>query len=1387
MSVTELPHRALAGPGQAEVDEDGEPAAPGVPRWRPTRAGILNIWRYYDETFEFHRGRLLLRGPNGTGKSKALELLLPYLFDASLRASRLSTFATGERTMHWNMMGEGATGVTRVGYVWLEFGAAGGAADGPELWFCCGARLQATGHTTTVTPDYFTTSQRIGQPGGLALTTEAGQPLTKAALVEAIGDAGVVHPSANEYRTAIRTTLFPGLSEQRYDALITALLQLRTPKLSERLDPGLLSALLSRALPPLGHAEITELAEGFERLDRQRDQVLKLDAEVQAAEVIAARTQGYVQRALRAAAATLVSATSELDKLTRAARESEEKYQQAVAGNARAKAAKATLDGQAEVLSARIDGLTNSESYTKGRELDRLRQQAADAGREAARRQREAAARQAEASADREQAGTARQAAESMVAGVDAAAADARRGADRAGMAGTYQELTAALATSPQLARQLLRAAVESRQGQIREVRQAVDDHDRAVRGRQDAEAELDHTRTDLATATAGQATAAARYDAALAEQADRLRRWAAGCAELVIADPEELAELAGAPDAVLEIVTAAVQEALRAIAGLESTATAERAAYQRERADLASELDRLRRDVDLPPPAPHTRTADRAAMAGEPLWRLVSFVDGVPEPAQAAVEAALQASGLLDAWVTPAGPVAVRGGAGGHDTFADAELAAPVSGRSLAEVLRPEPGAAVPAERIHRLLAAVGYGETLPAGPAAPAAAIGADGSWRLASATGSWAKSEAAHIGAAARQRARQRRIAELTEQVDRLDGLVAELTADLLLLAGRRQQVDAERRARPDHRHVEAAKRGLDRAEADVAARGDAVNRCLARLAEREQQVRTALRTLTGLAAERRLPAELAALEELDQAVAALRGIADLWLDAHLGLASARGAADAAEERADRSRRHAEDGEQDATEAAAKAASLRSTLEAVESTVGADYRAVLAEIGQLRGELVAAREESGALQDVLLALAGEIGSLDHQRSVDGTQRDAATAGRDAAAARFRHLGSGTLPADAGIELALSTSDGTRATLDAARGVAARWPNIPHAPKNLTDALGRLAEAVHDSRQVLSERAELELESDEDIQVFTATVDGVRVGAAGLFGTLRAERDRGREEITAAERELFDQTLTGDTRRHLAVRIRQAGELVDAMNARLERVRTASRVAVRLVWQVDPALPAGTRAARELLLKDPVRLTDADREALHRFFRDRIEEAKAANTAASWEQQLARVFDYTAWHQFVVKIDRANGAGWQLLTKKLHGALSGGEKAIALHLPLFAAVAAHYQSVPAAPRLILLDEVFVGVDATNRGQVFDLLSRLDLDLVLTSDHEWCTYRELDGIAIHQLITGSDGDDAVTTARFVWTGTALLADGGPEQAPTPTPELELGLGLEPG
>ena len=66
------------------------PFRPALPepqreRWQPLRLGLVELFHYDSEEFWFRDGHLLLRGNNGTGKSKVLSLTLPFLFDAQLR------------------------------------------------------------------------------------------------------------------------------------------------------------------------------------------------------------------------------------------------------------------------------------------------------------------------------------------------------------------------------------------------------------------------------------------------------------------------------------------------------------------------------------------------------------------------------------------------------------------------------------------------------------------------------------------------------------------------------------------------------------------------------------------------------------------------------------------------------------------------------------------------------------------------------------------------------------------------------------------------------------------------------------------------------------------------------------------------------------------------------------------------------------------------------------------------------------------------------------------------------------------------------------------------------------------------------------------------------
>ena len=88
-------------------------------RFRPTRCGIINLWDYRDEEFVFADGRMVLRGPNGSGKTKALEVLFPFVFDGRIEPRRLNPFAGEERTMKSNLLYRGQESAHA--YVWMEF------------------------------------------------------------------------------------------------------------------------------------------------------------------------------------------------------------------------------------------------------------------------------------------------------------------------------------------------------------------------------------------------------------------------------------------------------------------------------------------------------------------------------------------------------------------------------------------------------------------------------------------------------------------------------------------------------------------------------------------------------------------------------------------------------------------------------------------------------------------------------------------------------------------------------------------------------------------------------------------------------------------------------------------------------------------------------------------------------------------------------------------------------------------------------------------------------------------------------------------------------------------------------------------------------------------
>ena len=104
----------------------------------------------------------------------------------------------------------------------------------------------------------------------------------------------------------------------------------------------------------------------------------------------------------------------------------------------------------------------------------------------------------------------------------------------------------------------------------------------------------------------------------------------------------------------------------------------------------------------------------------------------------------------------------------------------------------------------------------------------------------------------------------------------------------------------------------------------------------------------------------------------------------------------------------------------------------------------------------------------------------------------------------------------------------------------------------------------------------------------------------------------------------------------------------------------------------------------------------------------------------------------------------------------------LSGGEQAVVLHLPLFAAAAAHYNAaVEMAPRLIALDEAFAGIDEGMRAELMGLLVRFDLDILLTGHELWAAYEQVPALMVYDLLRHPPLE-GVSALAARWDGTAM-------------------------
>ena len=215
--------------------------------------------------------------------------------------------------------------------------------------------------------------------------------------------------------------------------------------------------------------------------------------------------------------------------------------------------------------------------------------------------------------------------------------------------------------------------------------------------------------------------------------------------------------------------------------------------------------------------------------------------------------------------------------------------------------------------------------------------------------------------------------------------------------------------------------------------------------------------------------------------------------------------------------------------------------------------------------------------------------------------------------------------------------------------------------------------------------------------------------------------------------------------------------------MNEIMKNTQIDSNLSFQLEWKNKQAYleeELDTKEIVRLFQLDAGMLDEKDSDKLITHFRSKIRQElnQSENTHENYSDIIFNVLDYRNWFEFKLYYKRKSGDKKEL-TNKVFSILSGGERAKSMYVPLFAAVYAKLLSAnDKALRIIALDEAFAGVDEKNIRELFDILTQLDLDYILTSQALWGDYDTIKDLSICELIK-DEPTATVAVRNYHWNG----------------------------
>lgn len=1347
-------------------------------RWRLERAGIINVYQYGDEVLDFAGGRLLLRGVNGSGKSTAMNMLLPFLLTARQRNIDAARDQSG-LLASW-MLG-GRDDSQPVGYLWIEFRCG-------DAFFVCGCGIKANRAANSVVTWWFATSKR---PGIDIEFVVGGVPISAEALRGHLGgDPVFAERDRREYRRHIEQHLFGGASLDQHIRLID---KVRNPRVGDRIDVDL-PLDLADALPQLSEQALIDAAAPLDDLEDHRRNLAELERTVAAVGGLLDRYRAYCASDLRQRA---VQGRRQLAEAQRCRRE-----------EASARKAVGSADAEVEQLDAQvadeqrgtvrlrseISAIEESRAYQEGRQLDGVRDLVTNLSRQHDEAQRGLKSAEERVGRAVEHLMGAVGRSDSDLAKLNGELAQTEQISARCGVSerpptaldlGRLRledfDLAVPEPFDATVARRRLDASAASGQQRRRDIKQVANARTRCDQ----AEGQLARATDVLQIAASAKQRATEQHAGWLEALAAANRDWAAQVGEWAstavtlcasVGTPSDVAagvsrraesprgDLTPSP-AVLRVDLLAELDA--AVAAQAGSVAQTRQALDHSRDAVRDQqivLDKLMGRAEPEPPR-----LDWQIPAENCFADLIDFAPELGAGERAGVEAALEASGLLSARL--AADDVLELASGELVVVAMSPVAHPLS-RLLHPTIPATLAGSVDESAVARLLDSIscevnGEGFTVAA----------ADGSFRSGLLFGRHSKERAELIGAAARRDALERERAAARRE---LTTLRAEMQQVADVLERRLEALEVLRRHRtalPATSDIERAAGAVDTAASELAVAESRQGEAARTAAQVERAVDDADAELRRIATTLSLPRDRS---ELASVTVELAEFDRLVSSSVAGLTTLQRSVQecdriAAQSRNDLAQR--EEARAGVARAALERDREQARLEMLERTVGADYERTRQQRDRLAGDL-------DALERRLPTTRGRKESAVERRAqaravAESAQRAASGSERSCESCRVELEDALRVP---GYFDAL-VSDEAAAPPAAGSGGSAGL-------SALLDDLSRFMAVAHrgdgTDSNVTAHSVYLSLQQRRDslgagwdavpLQPDPGRPLSVEVtgpsGTATLPAALRVASAQHRQLaglLDHKQQDALRELLQGLIAKEIAEKMHGAGHLIELTNERLRSVATAHRVGVRLRWRRSPELDTATKRMVELLAKPPDLRTPDEIAEVREALSQRLDAARAEEPDVPYRQLIAETLDYKTWHELAVMVTRPEAPEGRLSRRT---PLSEGEKKLVTYLPLFVAVAASYDALAESraqagageagiARFVLLDDAFAKVSADNHAGLFGLLVSLDLDFIATSERLWGDHRTVPELSIVEIVRDA-GLKSILLDRYSWQGDTL-------------------------